>query len=112
MGGFLDDVGDAFGDVGNWFEDEIWEPVIEGSKQIGEYLGYGTDSKKTKRGKRQVQARQESEARRARGPDLDEAQRTQVESDRLRRRRGVLSNIYGGAGASAPNVGVKTLLGS
>jgi hypothetical protein len=112
MGEYADDIGEAFSDIGNWIEDEIWEPVLEGSKQIGEYLGYGTESKKTKRAKRQVQAQRESAERRARGPNLDEAQRTQVEADRLRRRRGVLANIYAGPNAASPNVGTKVLLGS
>lgn len=100
MGGVVDEVSDFVGDV------------FEGSKQIGEVLGYGTTSKKTKRAKRAAQERQESAERRARGPNLDAAQRTQAEADRVRRRRGVLANIYGGANASTPNVGTKTLLGS
>lgn len=108
MGEVADDIGKGFSDV--------YKDVIEGSKQIGEYLGYGTTSDKTKRGvkKRKIQSQEsaESAARRARGPNLDDAQREQVEVDRLRRRRGVLGNIYGGANVSAPSVGTKTLLGS
>lgn len=45
-------------------------------------------------------------------PTIDDAVKSRQDQDRLRRRRGVLANIYGGAGASAPSVGVKTLLGS
>lgn len=93
---------------------DVFDDVIEGSKQIGEAIGFGgaVESKRTKRVKRTAQERQESAERRARGPNLDDAQRNQVESDRIRRRRGVLANIYGGANASAPTVGTKTLLGS
>lgn len=115
MGDFLDDVGDVFGDIGNWFEDEVWEPVVEGSKQIGEYLGYGTTSKKTVRQQthRRVQAQEQSEsaARKARGPIVDDATRNQLESDRLRRRRGVLANVYAGANSPNPYVGTAQLLG-
>jgi len=45
-------------------------------------------------------------------PTIDEANKNRDITDRLRRRRGVLANIFGGATASsAPAVGTKTLLG-
>jgi hypothetical protein len=44
-------------------------------------------------------------------PSIDDAQKNRQEQDRLRRRKGVLANIYGGAGSAAPSVGQKTLLG-
>jgi hypothetical protein len=44
-------------------------------------------------------------------PTLDEARRSTDELDRIRRRRGVLSNIFGGAVGGTPTVGTTTLLG-
>lgn len=45
-------------------------------------------------------------------PTIDEAQRNRQDQDRLRRRRGVLANIYGGgSGSAAPSVGKATLGG-
>ena len=45
-------------------------------------------------------------------PTIDQAKQAQQQADRLKARRGVLANIYGGAlGGGAPSVGVKTLLG-
>lgn len=46
-------------------------------------------------------------------PTIDDARGNRDMVDRLRRRRGVFANIFGGAssGSSAPSVGVKTLLG-
>lgn len=46
-------------------------------------------------------------------PTIDEAAKNRDDLDMIRRRRGVLSNIYGGADTSgtAPTVGTKTLLG-
>lgn len=46
-------------------------------------------------------------------PSLDTATNaSRQEQDRLRRRRGILANLYGGTSSSAPTVGVKSLLGS
>jgi hypothetical protein len=42
---------------------------------------------------------------------IDEARQRQQEQDRLRRRQGVLANIYGGASNTTPTTGTKTLLG-
>lgn len=47
-----------------------------------------------------------------RAPTLDDASMRQQESDRLRRRRGVLANVFGGGTNAAPTVATKTLLGS
>lgn len=46
-------------------------------------------------------------------PTIDEAAQQTQESDRIRRRRGVLANLYGGtaSGASSPTVATKQLLG-
>lgn len=44
-------------------------------------------------------------------PTIDDAVRSRQDQDRLRRRRGVLANIYGGAGGGKPTVGTATLLG-
>lgn len=44
-------------------------------------------------------------------PTIDQARLAAQESDRLRRRRGVLANIFGGGRGSQPTVNVKTLLG-
>jgi hypothetical protein len=43
---------------------------------------------------------------------IDTARQQLQENDRLRRRRGVIANIFGGSSAGAPTVAVKTLLGS
>lgn len=102
MGEFADDLGDAVSDT---FKD-----LVEGSKQIGEAIGFGgvVESKRTKRMRRKA-----LEAARPRRPaNIDDARVRQLESDRLRRRRGVLDNILGGASPTAPTVGAKTLLGS
>lgn len=45
-------------------------------------------------------------------PTTDDALKNQQESDRIRKRRGVLANIFAGSNAAAPTVGTKTLLGS
>lgn len=45
-------------------------------------------------------------------PTTDEAAMQTQDLDRIRRRQGVLANIYGGSGSSTPTVGQKTLLGS
>lgn len=102
MGEVADDLGEG---TSNLFKD-----VVEGSKQIGEAIGYGgaVESKQTKRRRRAV-----LEASRPRRPaNIDDARTRQIESDRLRQRRGVLANIVGGANPSAATVGTKTLLGS
>lgn len=45
-------------------------------------------------------------------PTIDEAAKRRDEVDRIRKRRGVLSTVFGGHTESAnPTVGVKTLLG-
>jgi hypothetical protein len=45
-------------------------------------------------------------------PTIDDAAANRSEIDRIRRRRGVLSNIFGGASSSgSPSVAVKRLLG-
>lgn len=89
---------------------EVWDDVIEGSKQIGEKIGlssYSGESKSTKRKRRR--ALEAAQPRRA--PNIDDATVRQIENDRLSRRRGVLANIYGGSSAAAPTVATKTLLG-
>lgn len=96
MGGVVDGVGDFFGDL------------YEGSMQIGEKLGYGVKSKHTKR--KIAKAREAARPKRA--PLIDDAAVRQMESDRLRRRQGVLANIYGGNNPTAPTVATKQLLGS
>jgi hypothetical protein len=46
-------------------------------------------------------------------PTIDDARVQRQESDRIRRRKGALANIFGGASASAtPAVGTKVLLGT
>jgi hypothetical protein len=45
-------------------------------------------------------------------PTIDDAAVNQQMSDRIRLRRGVLQNIYGGATGGTPSVGTKQLLGS
>lgn len=44
-------------------------------------------------------------------PTVDEAARTRQSTDRLRRRKGVLANIFAGGTAAAPSVGKSTLGG-
>jgi len=45
-------------------------------------------------------------------PTIDQAKQAQQAADRLRLRKGVLANVYGGAGATgAPSVGTAKLLG-
>ncbi len=45
-------------------------------------------------------------------PTLDDTSQRRALADRLRRRRGVLANLYGGtASNTAPSVGLKTLTG-
>ena len=44
-------------------------------------------------------------------PTIDMAAQNQAAVDRIRMRRGVLSNIYGGASNAAPSVGTKSLMG-
>lgn len=44
-------------------------------------------------------------------PTIDMAAQNQAALDRIRMRRGVLSNIYGGSSGSAPSVGTKSLMG-
>lgn len=44
-------------------------------------------------------------------PTLDQARANKQEADRINRRRGVLGNIFGGTGSTAPTVASKTLLG-
>lgn len=45
-------------------------------------------------------------------PTLDEARRQRQETDRIRRRRGVLANIAAGNNAAAPTLGTRTALGA
>jgi hypothetical protein len=46
-------------------------------------------------------------------PTPDEAAQNQQVTDRIKRRRGVLANLFGGSSAAgAPNTATKTLLGS
>lgn len=92
---------------------EVWDSFEEGSKKIGEVLGYSDagispESDSTKRKRKAAM-----EAARPRRPaTLDDARSAQIESDRLRRRQGVLANIYAGNTPSTPTVGAKQLLGS
>jgi len=44
-------------------------------------------------------------------PTIDEAAQNRQVADRIRRRRGVMANIYGGALRSAPSAGTKAVLG-
>lgn len=44
-------------------------------------------------------------------PTIDEARQNQDEFDRLRRRRGVLSNIFTSGSGGSATVGTKSLLG-
>lgn len=44
-------------------------------------------------------------------PTIDDATKNRQEQDRLRRRRGVLANLYGGASSQSSGAGTKTLLG-
>jgi hypothetical protein len=46
-----------------------------------------------------------------RAPTIDDAVRARQDQDRLRRRRGVLANIYGGASGGSPKVGTASVLG-
>jgi hypothetical protein len=45
-------------------------------------------------------------------PTIDQAKQYQQETDRIRRRRGVFANIFGGSSGSAASVGTRALLGS
>lgn len=45
-------------------------------------------------------------------PTIDTAAKNIQESDRIRRRKGVLATVFGGASATAPTTASKTLLGS
>ena len=44
-------------------------------------------------------------------PTVDTAAQNRAAIDRIRMRRGVLANIYGGASNSSPSVGTKSLMG-
>ena len=44
-------------------------------------------------------------------PTIDTAAQNRAAMDRIRMRRGVLANIYGGSGGAAPSVGAKSLMG-
>lgn len=44
-------------------------------------------------------------------PTVDEARLAQIETDRIRRRRGSLANVFGGADTTQPSVATKKLLG-
>lgn len=44
-------------------------------------------------------------------PTIDDAVKSRQDQERLRRRRGVLANIYGGASGGRPTVGTASLLG-
>lgn len=89
---------------------EVWDDVIEGSKQIGEAIGWGDVSGESKKTKRKRKAALEA-AKPRKPANIDDAATRQQESDRLRRRRGVLANIYGGASGGQPTVATKQLLG-
>lgn len=95
---------------------EVWDDVKEGSRAIGEALGLSGvagETKDTRRKRRQAREAVEKAMRGRKAPNIDDAAIRQQESDRLRRRRGVLANIFGGAGSGgAPSVATKTLLGS
>jgi hypothetical protein len=93
---------------------ETWDDVIEGSKQIGEKIGWGSAGIKSDKTQSAAnRARKAAEANRPRrAPSLDDARAGQLENDRVRRRKGVLADIYGGANANSPTVAVKQLLGS
>lgn len=107
-------MGEVADDVGKGFSD-LWDDVIEGSKQIGEKIGWGKAHGPSKRTRRDVAAQRRAafEASRPRRPaTIDDARARQLETDRLARRRGVLANVYGGARAESPSVAVKQLLGS
>lgn len=45
-------------------------------------------------------------------PTIDEAKQFQQETDRIRRRRGVFANMFGGSSAGSPAVGTRVLMGS
>jgi len=92
---------------------EVWDSFEEGSRRIGEMLGFESAgiTPPSERTKRRRRAALES-ARPRRPATIDDAMMRQIETDRLRRRQGVLANIYGGANPSTPLVGTKTLLGS
>lgn len=95
---------------------EVWDVAKEGSRAIGEAIGLSgiageTESTRRKRRRQREEAERALRVRTA--PNIDDASIRQQESDRLRRRRGVLANIFGGAGGGvAPSVATKTLLGS
>lgn len=86
---------------------DIWNGVVgDRVKEVG------ISNTLDKGPERRAAARRAAEANRPRrAPSLDDARAGQLESDRQRRRKGVLANIYGGASGGAPTVGVKTLLG-
>ncbi len=44
-------------------------------------------------------------------PTIDDAQIQRQESDRIRKRRGVLANVFAGSSGAAPAVGTKSLMG-
>jgi hypothetical protein len=44
-------------------------------------------------------------------PTIDDGRLQRQESDRLRKRRGILANVFAGSGAGSPMVGTKTLMG-
>lgn len=45
-------------------------------------------------------------------PTIDDARDQRQETDRIRKRRGILANIYGGSAPTAPTVGTRALLGA
>lgn len=45
-------------------------------------------------------------------PTIDDARMRQQESDRIRRRKGALANIFGGASSAPAVVGTRALLGA
>lgn len=111
MGDVADAVGDVFSYVGRGIG-SIGSSMVEGSKKIGEALGYSKAGITPESGSTKRKRAAAFEANRPRRPaNIDDAANAQMESDRLDRRRGVLANVYGGSNPTTPTVGVKTLLG-
>lgn len=89
---------------------DLWRDMKEGSSQIAEAIGWDDLTPDSREKQRKI--KRAAEASRPRKPALsdDEAMR-QIETDRLRRSKGVLATIYGGKNPSTPDVAVKELLG-
>jgi hypothetical protein len=95
----------------------IWKSMVKGSRNLGHILEnypvygqiLGVAAGAVDKGYRRKAA--QPVLQRLAAPTIDDAAMRQQEQDRLSKRRGVLSNIYGGAKNQTPTVQMKKLLG-